>query len=247
MSKPQRITGRIPALECLRGGKRRPRRLFLLGGGKGLDPLHAAARAASIPVEECDRRRLDQLAGGDMHQGVVLEAEPLPVLTVEDWLATQTDPDTIVVVLDGIVDPHNFGAIVRSAVAFGATGIVFAQDRSAPISPASVKSAAGTMEHADLICAPNLVRALQKLKEADFWVAGLDLEGAEPLWGAKLGGRIALVIGSEGKGMRRLVREHCDFLIQIPTPGPIGVLNASASAAVALAECVRQRQGKNTD
>jgi 23S rRNA (guanosine2251-2'-O)-methyltransferase len=243
VSKPQRITGRIPALECLRVRKRRARRLFLLADGKGLDPVRTAATAAAIPIEECDRRRLDQLAGGEMHQGVVLEAEPLAVITPEDWLAQPLPDDAIVVVLDGIVDPHNFGAIVRSAVAFGAAGIVFAQDRSAPISSVAVKSAAGAMEHADLVCAPNLVRVLQKLKDAGFWVAGLDLEGAEPLWGAKLGGKIAIVVGSEGKGMRRLVREHCDFRIHIPATGPIGVLNASASAAVALAECARQRQG----
>ena len=239
MSKPQRITGRIPALECLRVRKRRARRLFLLAGGKGLDPLRAAA--ASIPIEECERRRLDQLSGGDIHQGVVLEADPLPVLTPGEWLASPLAEDAIAVVLDGIVDPHNFGAIVRPAVAFGAAGIVFAQDRSAPLSPAAVKSAAGAMEHADLVRAPNLVRALKQLKDAGFWVAGLDLEGAETLWDAKLDGRIALVAGGEGKGMRRLVREHCDFLVKIPTTGPIGVLNASASAAVALAECARQR------
>lgn len=241
MSKPQRITGRIPALECLRVRKRRARRLFVLEGGKGLDALRKAA--SGIPIEECDRRRLDQLAGGDIHQGAVLEADPLPVLTPEDWLDQPAAEDAIAVVLDGIVDPHNFGAIVRSAVAFGANGILFAQDRSAPISPAAVKSAAGAMEHADLVCAPNLVRALAKLKDAGYWVAGLDLEGADSLWEAKLGGRIALVIGSEGKGMRRLVREHCDFLVKIPTTGPVGVLNASASAAVALAECARQRAG----
>jgi len=241
VSKSQRITGRIPALECLRAGTRRARKLYLLGGGKGLDILRAAA--ASIPIEECDRRRLDQLSGGEMHQGVVLEADPLTVLTPEDWLAGPLPQDAIAVVLDGIEDPHNFGAIVRSAVAFGAAGILYAQDRSAPLSSVAVKSAAGAMEHARLVCAPNLVRVLEKLKDAGFWVAGLDLEGAESLWDAQLGGRIALVIGSEGKGMRRLVREHCDFRLKIPAPGPIGVLNASASAAVALAECARQRRG----
>lgn len=239
MTKPHRIAGRIPVLECLRAGRRAARRLYLLRDAKGLDSLRHAARG--IPIEEHDRRRLDQLAGTDMHQGAVLEAEPLPVWTPEDWLDTPLPDNALAVVLDGIVDPQNFGAIVRSAVAFGASGILFAQDRSAPISTVAVKSAAGAMEYANLICAPNLVRAMKQLKDAGFWIAGLDLEGAVSLWDTDLAGRTALVIGSEGKGMRRLVRDTCDYRLKIPMDGPVGVLNASASAAVALAECARQR------
>jgi len=142
-----------------------------------------------------------------------------------------------------VQDPHNLGAVVRSAAACGAAGVLFAKDRSAPLSPAAVKAAAGAMEYVDLVQATNLARALGVLKKAGFWVAGLEAEGAKVLWDADLGGRMALVVGSEGKGIRRLVREQCDLLVRIPLTGPITSLNASVSAGIALAECVRQRRG----
>lgn len=234
-----RIIGRNPVLESLRAGKRRARRLFALRDGKGLEAI--AAAAAGIPIEWRNRAELDKLAPGAVHQGVILEAEPIPLLPVEQWLKQAHPADAYVVVLDCIEDPHNFGAIVRSAAACGAHAVIFAKDRSAPISPASIKSAAGAMEYIDLVVAVNLVRALEGLKKAGYWVAGLEADAPLNLWEGDLKGRVALVIGSEGKGIRRLVREHCDFLLRIPLTGPISSLNASVSAAVALVECMRQR------
>jgi len=147
-----------------------------------------------------------------------------------------------VVALDGVEDPHNFGAIVRSAAACGACAVLFGKDRAAPISAVSVKSAAGGMEYVDLVQATNLVRSLDALKKAGCWIAALDAEAPQDLWDADLTGRIVLVIGSEGKGIRRLVNEHCDLHLRIPLRGPITSLNASVSAAIALAECLRQRR-----
>ncbi len=233
------VTGRIPVLECLRSGVRRPHRLFLLRGSRDLDGLREAARG--IPVEELPRPELERLAKGAVHQGVVLYAEPLPLWELAPWLAALEGSDAIVVVLDGIEDPHNFGAIVRSAAACGASAVLFGKDRSAPLSTAAFKSAAGAMEHIPLIRVTNLNSALQKLKEAGFWVAGLEADGSQTLWEANLKGRIAMVIGSEGKGIRRLVNEHCDFHLRIPLSGAITSLNASVSAGIALAECRRQR------
>ncbi len=234
-----KVAGRIPVLECLRAGKRRAHRLYLLEGGRDLGPFRAAAGGLSI--QECARRDLDVLAEGAVHQGVVLEADPLPLHEPALWLARETSPNAIVVALDGVEDPHNFGAIVRSAAAFGAQAVLFAKDRAAPVSPASVKSAAGAMEYVDLIQATNLARALEQFQKAGFWAVALDADGSQSLWEADLGGRVVLVIGAEGTGLRRLVRERCDFLLRIPIAGPITSLNASVSAAVALAECVRQR------
>lgn len=237
---PERIAGRIPVFESLRAHRRKARRLFILTGARGMDDILAAA--AGVPVEERPRHELDQLSGGVVHQGVVLEAAPLPVYEVEDWLDTPLPENTIAVVLDEVEDPHNFGAIVRSASACGACAAVFGRRRSAPVSTAAVKSAAGAMEYIDLVQATNLVRALDRMKEAGFWVAALDAAAERDLWDADLTGRIALVVGSEGRGVRRLVSEHCDLHLRIPLTGPITSLNASVSASIALAECVRQRR-----
>jgi len=227
-------------LEALRAKRRRARRLYLQRGSKGLDESRRAA--GTLPCEEAGRTDLDRLSGGVLHQGVVLEADPLPVLSPEAWLDRNPGPDAMVVMLDEIEDPQNFGAIVRTAAACGAAAVVFGKHRSAPLSPAAVKSAAGAMEYIDLVQATNLVRALGQLKDAGFWAAGLDGHGPTALWDAKLTGRIVLIVGSEGRGLRRLTRDHCDLLVRIPVAGPITTLNASVSAAIALAECCRQRQ-----
>lgn len=226
-------------LECLRARRRKPRRLYILKGAKGIEDILAAA--AGVPIEERPRIQLDQLTEGGVHQGVVLEADPLPVHRLEDWVRRDFPSDAVVLVLDGVEDPHNFGAIVRSAAACGVHGVIFGKDRAAPISPASMKSAAGAMEYVDLVLAANVVRALELLKGAGFWVTGLDAEGEKRLWDADLAGRVVLVVGSEGRGMRRLVAETCDFTVNIPLSGPITSFNASVSAAIALVECMRQR------
>lgn len=235
-----RVVGRIPVLECLRAGKRTARRLFVLRGAKDLDDIRAAAQG--VPIEESDRNRLDQLSGGVVHQGVVLEADLLPLLDAGRWAKEDFADQAVVIILDGVEDPHNFGAIVRSAAACGANAVVFGKDRSAPLSSAAMKSAAGAMEYIDLVQATNISRTIDDLKKVGFWIAGLDADGEKTIWQADLKGRIALVVGSEGKGIRRLVREHCDFHLRIPLSGPITSLNASVSAAIAIAECLRQRQ-----
>jgi len=240
MSKPERIVGRIPVLECLRVRKRRPRRLYCQAQARGLERLLDAAE--DVPVETRSAAELDQLAGGVVHQGVVLDADPLPLYRPEDWSQGSLPADAVVVLLDGVEDPHNFGAIVRSAAAWGALAVVFGKDRAAPISPASLKSAAGAMEHIDLLQATNLVRGIDAFKKVGFWVSALEDSAPQDIWAADLRGRVVLVVGSEGEGIRRLVREHCDSHLRIPLPGPIKTLNASVSAAIALAECTRQRK-----
>jgi len=234
------VAGRTPVLESLRAGRRAGRKLFLLQGAKGLDAIRSLA--SGIPVVERSRRELDALAHGAVHQGVLLEADPLPVARLEDWIGNAFPDDAVAVALDEIEDPHNFGAIVRSAAACGACGVIFGKRRAAPLSPASLKSAAGAMEYIDLVRVSNLVRGLGLLKEAGFWIAALDAAAPTVLWDADLRGRIALVVGSEGRGLRRLVRTASDLLLSIPVSGPITSLNASVSAAIALAECARQRR-----
>ncbi len=235
------VYGRIPAFECLKAGKRAVNKVHLLQGGQGLESIARAAQG--IPIVYHDRGTLDKLGRGGVHQGVVLEVDALPVLDFEDWLDALPEGPAVVAVLDGVEDPHNLGAIVRSAAATGAVAVVSARDRAAPLSPAAVKSAAGAMEHIDLVQANNLVRAVEQLKDAGFTVAALDARGDALLWEADLTGRTGIVIGSEGKGIRRLVLAACDATLRIPLMGPITSLNASVSAAIAFAECLRQRSG----
>lgn len=233
------VTGRIPVLEALRAKRRTARKLYLLRSGKDLDALRAAGR--SVPTVETSREELDRIAGETMHQGVVLQAAPLPLTDLSVWIERSTAPDAFCIVLDEVEDPHNFGAIVRSASALGASCVIFGKDRAAPLSPAALKAAAGAMEHIPLVQVTNISRSLEELKKAGFWCAALDADADKDLWQADLKGRMALVVGNEGDGLRRLVRETCDYVLRIPIGGPISSLNASVSAALALAECARQR------
>jgi 23S rRNA (guanosine2251-2'-O)-methyltransferase len=210
-----------------------------LRNGKDLGALRNAAD--KLPVEEHTRAELDRLARGGVHQGVVLEVDEVPIQNFDEWKARAFPADALFVVLDGVEDPHNFGAIVRTACACGAHAVIFAEDRSAPVSPVAVKSAAGAMEYVALVRARNLNRAVDALRESFVTVASLDAHGDVPLWEPDYSGPTALVVGSEGKGIRRSILNKSDRRVRIPTPGPMPSLNASVAAAVALAEILRQR------
>lgn len=233
------VVGRIPVLESLRAGKRVPIRLHLYKGLRDVESILEAA--AGLEVRRHDsRRELDRLSGGVLNQGVVLETGPLPVLTLDHWLE-RAPHNPLVVVLDEIEDPQNAGAIVRTAAGFGASAVVFGRDRAAPLSPAMVKASAGGVEYIDLVRVPNIARAIGSLKENGIQTTGLAGEATASIWEINFTGPSALVIGSEGRGLRRLVRDSCDRLAAIPMSGYISSFNASVSAAIAIAECARQR------
>jgi 23S rRNA (guanosine2251-2'-O)-methyltransferase len=194
------------------------------------------------PLETVGRADLEQwLPAGAVHQGIALAADPLPALAIEDLIDRAEGHDSaVVMVLDQVTDPHNVGAILRSAAAFGALGLVM-QDRNAPDETGTLaKSASGALERLPLVKATNLARALEALKEAGFWIAGLAGDAPTTLAAAKLSGRIALVMGSEGEGLRRLTREHCDYLVKLPQSDLVESLNVSNAAAVALYELARR-------
>lgn len=219
-----------------------PRLLRVLVSDQAESPqLDAIARFANdrgAKAERVPRSELDKLARGAKHQGAVAIAPLLDVLSLE---AISVDESTLVVALDELEDPQNFGAIVRSAVAMGATAVMWPEHRSAPLSPAVFRASAGAVEHAKLVCVPGLPNALTELKANGARIVGLDANGPARIDEAELTGPVVLVVGAEGKGLRKTVRATCDVIARLPMSGPIASLNASVSAAIALYEARRQR------
>ncbi|RKG96694.1 23S rRNA (guanosine(2251)-2'-O)-methyltransferase RlmB [Corallococcus carmarthensis] len=243
---PRYVHGVNPVLEALRAHPDAVERLFLVDGqvgAKAAGELLSRARDAGVRVEKVGRERLNSMAEGGVHQGVVAELRGFQYVELEDVLdaAKAKGQPALVVVLDGIQDPHNLGAIIRSAHALGAHGVVLAKDRAVQVTGTVAKASAGAVEYCPIARVTNISRALEQLKEAGLWVAAADVEGAEPLWSARLDGPLALVVGAEGAGVREGVLKHCDFRLRIPMGGQVGSLNASVSAAILLYEVARQR------
>lgn len=214
--------------------------------GEAPKELVKLAEQKGLRLDPRSRAELDQLAKGVRHQGIVAIAGEFQFLELEELLeqALATTERPLLVALDEITDPHNFGAIVRSAVAFGVDGIITLKDRSAPITPVVVRASAGATEHARIARVTNLARTLDALQEQYFEIVGLAAEGTATLSeiGEQRAGRV-LVVGSEGRGLRRLVREKCTLLAKIPMDGPIASLNASVAAAIAIYEATQLRNG----
>lgn len=241
------IYGVNPVRESLRGSLRRPLELFVVRGGHSprLQELLREAEGAGVPVRLRDRDDLDRLAGTPHHQGAVLRVELFAYASLEELLARwrRSGARAFFLLLDGITDPHNLGALLRSAEAAGCHGVVIPKDRACPVTPAADKAAAGALAHIPLCRVTNLSRAIEELKSEGVWVFGLaGGDGAASLYDADLTGDVALVVGSEGGGLRPNVRRHCDGILAIPMHGGVSSLNASVAGAVALFEGVRQRR-----
>jgi 23S rRNA (guanosine2251-2'-O)-methyltransferase len=245
------LYGRHPVTAALANPERRWRRLAVLPGQEDEGrALAAAARATrrgdGEPIRVLDRGGFVALLGADaVHQGLALEVEPLEAPDLDDLLRAAAatalpGPRAIVVVLDQVGDPHNVGAILRAAAAFGAKGVIVAAHGAPPVTGALAKAASGALELVPLIAEVNLARALDRLKEAGFWCCGLDERATQPLETLDPGPRVALVLGAEGEGMRRLVRERCDYLARLPTTPEMPSLNVSTAAAVALYALARR-------
>lgn len=243
------IYGRHAVRAALNNPARRLRRLLAtseLAADARLWLERAKARpVGELEVETLDRSRLEALLPeGAVHQGLALQAEPLPPVFLEDVLAEMPPaPDAgaaVVVVLDQVSDPQNVGAVLRSAAAFGARALVMPEHGTPPSTAALAKAASGALEQVPMVRVTNLARALDKLKESGFWCIGLDEGGEKLLTELDLAGRVALVLGAEGEGLRRLTRERCDFLARLPTRDPLASLNVSNAAAVALYEVARR-------
>ena len=240
------LYGFHPVREGLRG-RRQPLELFVADGvvSERVQKLLELAAARGVPVRRRQKSDLDRLAGQPHHQGVVLSIEPYAYCDLDDLLAAwrNSGRPALFLLLDGITDPHNFGAVLRNADAAGCHGVIVPKDRSCPVTGVVDKSSAGAVEHLPICQVTNLARAIEQLKTSGVWVYGLSGDAAvKPLYAEALTGDIALVIGSEGEGLRQLTRKLCDGLLRIPMGGQVASLNAASASAVALFEVVRQRQ-----
>lgn len=235
------IVGRNAVREALRAGRDMEKLLVSRGEATGsLREILALAREKGVVVQEVDRRRLDEMA--ENHQGVAALASMYAYSTLEEILALAREKGEppFLVVLDGITDPHNLGAIVRTAECMGAHGVVIPERRAVGLTPAAMKAAAGALEWIKVARVTNLTRALETLKAQNVWTYATDMDG-EDYRRVNFSGGCALVIGAEGQGVSRLVRETCDQVVSIPMKGHIDSLNASVAAGVILAEIARQR------
>ncbi|MCL6481286.1 MAG: 23S rRNA (guanosine(2251)-2'-O)-methyltransferase RlmB [Firmicutes bacterium] len=235
------LTGIHSVREALRAGRPLDRILIARGRhGKRLEEIVRLARERGVPVRFEDRVQLDRTAGTPQHQGAVALLAARPTVALEDLLRRQPQSG-LLVLLDGVEDPNNLGAIIRSALAAGADGIVVPERRSAGLTDAVARASAGALEHLPVARVKNLARTLEALKQAGYWLVGLDERAEKPYTAVDLTARVGLVLGSEGKGLHELVRQRCDFLVSIPTSGPVRSLNVSVAAGVVLFEAVRQR------
>jgi 23S rRNA (guanosine2251-2'-O)-methyltransferase len=242
------IYGIHPVLEAL---KKRPRAVHRLIVGKqreeaGLHEILGLAKQARIKVEYAQLHDLGRFAGSEQHQGIAADVEQYPLTDLHQVLGTckQSGAAPLLLVLDSVQDPHNFGALVRSAVCAGCHGVIFPKDRSAGPTPAAAKASAGALEHVPLCRVTNIAATLEDLKKDGVWIAGTSPRAKSSIYSFDFTMPLAVVIGGEGKGMRQLVEKKCDFTVSIPLQAGFESLNASAAGAVILFEAARQRHYK---
>ncbi|HET7559463.1 MAG TPA: 23S rRNA (guanosine(2251)-2'-O)-methyltransferase RlmB [Limnochordia bacterium] len=241
----EQIEGRHPVLAALEAG--RVERLWIAEGRAPDAPLMAAAKAAGVTPERLDEAGLARRARTKAHQGVIARVRERQAYAVADLLeiaAARGEPP-LLLLCDQVQDPQNIGSLLRSADAAGCHGLIVTERRAAPMGAAAAKASAGAIEHVAVAEVVNLVRAMDELKAAGVWIAAADAEAPQSMWEADLSGPLAIAVGNEGAGLRRLVRERCDFAVRIPMFGRVPSLNAAVSGALLLYEAARRRAGKS--
>ena len=242
--KPDTVYGRNAVTEALRSGRDIEFVMVAAGAGGSIKPIIAECKKRGVTVKEMPRQKLDFKLPGVNHQGVAAVVSSAEYSTIEDILdyAKSTDTPAFILILDEIEDPHNFGAIIRTAEASGVHGIIIPKRRSVGINNTVYKTACGAAEYVRVARVSNLVSAINQLKENGVWVYGTDMNG-ENIFTTDFGGACALVVGNEGKGISRLVKENCDYCVKIPMFGKINSLNASVAAGISMYQVVRAREG----
>lgn len=241
------IGGRNSVIEALRSG-RSLNKLFVQDGIKGgsIGEIIALAIESGVPIDYVKIAKLNQLAEGLRHQGVAAMVAPVRFYDLDEVLAAAQakGEDPFLVLLDELQDPQNVGAIIRTADAAGVHGVLMPKRRSCPLNAVVAKVSAGAVEYVPVVSIGNIAQTIEELKKKGLWVIGADMDGEVDYFSGNLKGPIVLVIGAEGKGLGRLVREKCDLLVKIPMRGGVSSLNASAAGAILLFEIVRQRAAK---
>ncbi len=235
------IYGIHPVQETLKVGRRRVDAVYLSRVFKRDSPLHGLLEQRETRVKRVSDEELSRMAGTPNHQGICAGTEPFPYHSLDEIIEPEDLPSHVLVILDEIQDPGNLGNIIRSAECLGAAGVVLSRDRSAAVTPAVEKVAAGASAHIPIARVVNVARALENLKREGYWIFAAEMTAGHTWFSAQLGGKTAFVLGSEAKGIRRLVREKCDLSISIPLVGRIDSLNVAQAATVLLAEALRQR------
>ena len=239
------LYGIHPVFEALRAGRRKIFEIYLAKEEniKRLEKIVQGAEALKIPIKRVKASQLDFLAGNEQHQGVGAKTSLYPLAGISEVIheVEAGDANFFLLLLDNVLDPHNLGALARTALCVGINGIVIPKDRSASPTPAVSKASAGALEHIRLVRVTNMVNFIKELKAKGLWIVGLDVAADMFIYSSDLTGSLALVIGGEEKGLRPLVKKHCDFLVSIPQTGRIDSLNASVAGAVAMYEAFRQR------
>jgi len=241
------LTGFHAVEEALAAGRALDRIVIASGRhGERLEAIVRLAKARGVPVRFEDRQQVDRLAGTRDHQGITALAAAKPAVDLEDLLRERS-AQGLLVLLDGIEDPHNLGAIVRTSLAAGAKGVVIPERRAAGLTDTVERSSAGALAHLPVARVKNLVRAMEEIKEAGYWLVGLDERAEKSYTEVDYKGSVGIVLGGEGEGLHELTRKRCDFLVSIPTTGPVRSLNASVAAGVVLFEAVRQRSNPRSE
>lgn len=241
--KEEYIVGRNPVLEILKSDKEVEKILVVKGELKGsINKIIGIAKSRNIILQHVYKDKLDEISQGNSHQGVAALVAPYSYCFLDDILnkATKLGESPFLLILDGIEDPHNLGAIIRTAECAGVHGVIIPKRRSAHVTQTVYKSSAGAVEHMMIAKVNNISNTIDKLKEQGLWIYGADAEGKNYYFNTDLKGSVALVIGSEGKGLSSLVKKKCDFLLKIPMFGHISSLNASNAASILIYEVVRQ-------
>lgn len=243
------IEGRNTVKEAIKSGRDIDRLYVLEEGDRRLSEIVGLAKKNKLVVVNCNRKKLDMLSKTNNHQGVIAMCAATEYVSVEDILsdAKEKREDPFIVIADGVTDPHNLGAVIRTACAAGAHGLIIPKRRSCGITETVEKVASGAVENLKIAKVSNLNDTVKLLKENGVWVAGTDVSGDKDIYARDMTGPIALIVGSEGEGMSELLKKNCDFLVKIPMLGKIQSLNASVATGIVLYEIVRQRGEKNAE
>ena len=238
------VAGRNAVMEALKGRRSVNKLMIANGSTEGsIKEIIAVAKNKGVNIQYWDRSKLDSIARGIRHQGVLAQVAPVQYAELEDILQVAKDRNEppFIVLLDELEDPHNLGAILRTADAAGVHGVLIPKHRSCPLSATVAKTSAGAVEHVPVARVGNLVQTIKKLKQEGLWVAAADMDGKD-YYDTDLTGPLLLIIGSEGQGVGRLVKEQCDFVVRIPMVGKINSLNASVAGSILMYEAMKQRR-----